>query len=176
MLSWCMDMSSVRRAPIESQDLPLVHAVIPFLAGVIAGPSGDYLRLADDRREGSITIPPGAFDPHSSQPGPGCGGFFPSCLKLPLPIARISRDWVTSTVRENVLPEPTFETAGVSLNAKRSYRAITRHTDGRIIHVWDIRAHSDAEAIRIVTQRGGDIRTDLWSENGLVRRFGEQAI
>jgi hypothetical protein len=54
----------------------------------------------------------------------------------------------------------------------RSYRAITRHSDGRIIHVRDIQAYSDAEAILIVTARGSDIRTDLWSERGLVRRFG----
>lgn len=54
----------------------------------------------------------------------------------------------------------------------RSYRAITRHSDGRIIHVRDIEATSDAEAIRVVTARGSDIRTDLWSDRGLVRRFG----
>lgn len=56
------------------------------------------------------------------------------------------------------------------------YRAITRHTDGRIIHVRDIRAGSDEEAIRIVTERGTDIRTDLWSQSGLVRRFGVPAV
>jgi hypothetical protein len=56
----------------------------------------------------------------------------------------------------------------------RSYRAITRHSDGRIIHVREIQANSDAEAIRIVTARGSDIRTELWSDSGLVRRFGLQ--
>jgi hypothetical protein len=54
----------------------------------------------------------------------------------------------------------------------RLYRAITRHTDGRIIHVRDFLADSDAEAILIVTARGSNIRTDLWSNRGLVRRFG----
>ncbi|WP_156647959.1 hypothetical protein [Methylobacterium sp. Leaf88] len=57
----------------------------------------------------------------------------------------------------------------------RAYRAITRHTDGRIIHVRDFTAGSDAEAILIVTSRGSDIRTDLWSDEGLVRQFGMQA-
>jgi hypothetical protein len=61
-----------------------------------------------------------------------------------------------------------------SANQLRSYRAIARHTDGRIIHVRDIKADSDAEAILIVTARGSDIRTDLWSDSGLVRRFGLQ--
>lgn len=55
---------------------------------------------------------------------------------------------------------------------KRSYRAITRHSDGRIIHVRDIQASSDSEAIWIVSERGGDTRTDLYSEAGLIRRFG----
>jgi len=55
----------------------------------------------------------------------------------------------------------------------RVYRAITRHSDGRIIHVRVIQATSDAEAIRIVIERGSDIRTDLWDENGLVQRFGQ---
>ena len=64
-----------------------------------------------------------------------------------------------------------FEPSSDHLSPARSYRAITRHTDGRIIHVRDIRASSDAEAIRIVTARGADIRTDLWSEDGLVQRF-----
>ena len=58
----------------------------------------------------------------------------------------------------------------------RLYRAITRHSDGRIIHVRDIRAASDAETIRIVTARGSNIRTDLWSDRGLVRRFGVNLI
>jgi hypothetical protein len=52
----------------------------------------------------------------------------------------------------------------------RFYRAITRHSDGRIIHVRDIEAYSDAEVIRIVTARGSDIRTDLWNDSGLVMR------
>lgn len=54
----------------------------------------------------------------------------------------------------------------------RSYRAITRHTDGRIIHVRDLQAASDAKAIEVVTARGSDFRMDLWSTDGLVRRFG----
>lgn len=58
------------------------------------------------------------------------------------------------------------------LGTPRAYRAITRHSDGRIIHVRDFEAGSDAEAILIVTARGSDIRTDLWSDRGLVRRFG----
>lgn len=57
----------------------------------------------------------------------------------------------------------------------RSYRAITRHSDGRIIHVRDFQADSDAEAILIVTARGCNIKTDLWSDSGLVQRFGLQA-
>ncbi|MDB5648316.1 hypothetical protein [Methylobacterium sp.] len=57
----------------------------------------------------------------------------------------------------------------------RSYRAITRHRDGRIIHVRDFQAVSDAEAIRIVTLRGSDMRMDLWSDHGLVQRFGDCA-
>lgn len=56
----------------------------------------------------------------------------------------------------------------------RAYRAITRHSDGRIIHVRDFQASSDAEAILICTARGSDIRTDLWGDSGLVRRFGVQ--
>jgi hypothetical protein len=69
-----------------------------------------------------------------------------------------------------------LETSSDALSPTRSYRAITRHTDGRIIHVRDIRASSDAEAIRIVTERGADIRTDLWSEDGLVQRFGVRTM
>lgn len=57
---------------------------------------------------------------------------------------------------------------------KIKYRAITMHTDGRIIHVRDIQAESDAEAILIVTARGSDIRTDLWNDRGLIRRFGSR--
>jgi imidazolonepropionase-like amidohydrolase len=57
----------------------------------------------------------------------------------------------------------------------RSYRAITRHSDGRIIHVRDIEAASDAEAIRIVTARGSDIRTDLWNDSGLVMRLPDHS-
>ena len=64
---------------------------------------------------------------------------------------------------------------GVVRPPRRYYRAITRRTDGCIIHVRDIEAHSDQEAIQIVIARGSDIRTDLWSEHGLVRRFGVQA-
>jgi hypothetical protein len=60
----------------------------------------------------------------------------------------------------------------VSCDTARPYRAITRHTDGRIIHVRDFVAASDEEAILIVTARGSDIRTDLWSDTGLVQRFG----
>lgn len=56
----------------------------------------------------------------------------------------------------------------------KPFRAITRHSDGRIIHVRDIEAASDAEAIQIVTARGSDIRTDLWSDKGPVRRFSSQ--
>jgi hypothetical protein len=38
--------------------------------------------------------------------------------------------------------------------------------------VRDIQADSDEEAIRIVTEPGADVCTDLWSERGLVQRFG----
>jgi len=62
--------------------------------------------------------------------------------------------------------------AGHHRRPLRSYRAITRHNDGCIIHVRDIQADSDEEAIRIVTEPGADVCTDLWSERGLVQRFG----
>ena len=54
----------------------------------------------------------------------------------------------------------------------QTYRVITRHTDGRIILVRDFLAKDDAEALQFVTTRGSDIRMDLWSDRGLVRRFG----
>ena len=59
----------------------------------------------------------------------------------------------------------------ISLGRKRVYRAITRHSDGRIIHVRDIQATSDAEAAEIVSQESPNIRIDLWSDTGLVKRF-----
>jgi hypothetical protein len=58
----------------------------------------------------------------------------------------------------------------------KSYRAITRHADGRIIHVWDFAANSDEEAIATVTSRGADIRTDLWGDHGLVQRFSKDPV
>lgn len=58
---------------------------------------------------------------------------------------------------------------------KRSYRAITRNSDGQIVHVRDIQAGSDAEAIGIVTERNVDGCTDLYDENGLVERFEARA-
>lgn len=54
----------------------------------------------------------------------------------------------------------------------RSYRAITRHSDGRIIHVLEFEATNDREALAIVTASGSDFRMDLWNSEGLVRRFG----
>jgi hypothetical protein len=54
----------------------------------------------------------------------------------------------------------------------RTYRAITRHTDGRIIRVQDFQADSDNEAVTLATARGEGISMDLWSATGLVRSFG----
>jgi hypothetical protein len=63
--------------------------------------------------------------------------------------------------------------AACDLPQMRFYPAITRYSDGRIIHMRNIRATSDAEAIRVVTAKGSTIRIDLWSDRGLVRRSGE---
>jgi hypothetical protein len=72
--------------------------------------------------------------------------------------------------------EGTREGTREGFDPSKSYRAITRHSDGRIIHVWDFMAESDAEAIRIVTARGSNIRTDLWGHHGLVWHFGGDAL
>jgi hypothetical protein len=69
-------------------------------------------------------------------------------------------------------PHPTRQDS----DGKHHYRAITRHSDGRIIHVRDIQASSDEEAIQIVTARGADIRTDLYGEDGLIRSLGVRSI
>lgn len=77
--------------------------------------------------------------------------------------------------RKNVLPDAEPMAVEETLTPRRSYRAITRNGDGLIVHVRDIQAGSDAEAIGIVTERDVDGRTDLYDENGLVQRFDTQA-
>ena len=70
------------------------------------------------------------------------------------------------------MQDETFDSRAEQIKPPRRYRAITRHTDGRIIHVRDFEAGNDAEAILIVTVGGVDTQTDLWSDEGLVQRFG----
>jgi hypothetical protein len=90
------------------------------------------------------------------------------------------RSYHAPTAREcggkNGLSDDTPENAEEKPGPGKSYRAITRHTDGRIIHVWDFKANSNAEAIVIVTARGADFRTDLWGDHGLVQRFGNDPV
>ena len=69
------------------------------------------------------------------------------------------------------MQDETLDGRAKQIKSTQCYRAITRQSDGRIIHVRDFEARSDAEAILIVTARGIDTQTDLWSDIGLVQRF-----
>ena len=73
---------------------------------------------------------------------------------------------------ESILSDAEPSAAREGPHQAQTYRVITRHTDGRIIQVQDFLAKDDAEALQFVTTRGSDIRMDLWSDQGLVRRFG----
>ena len=87
-----------------------------------------------------------------------------------------SRPYRAPTAREcggrNGLSDETPENAEEKPGSGKSYRAITRHADGRIIHVQEFQASSDAVAVGVITARGDDLRIDLWSDDGLVQRFG----
>ena len=69
------------------------------------------------------------------------------------------------------MQDETLDGRAKQIEPPRRYRAITRQTDNRIIYVRDFEARNDAEAILIVTARGVEIQTDLWSDEGLVQRF-----
>lgn len=105
-----------------------------------------------------------------ARPAPVAAGFLriretpgPNCSYLPYPHG--------SGGGKNLLSDAEISSADDSLGPRQLYRAITRHSDGRIIQVRHIHAHNDAEAIQIVTERGAGICTDLWSKNGLIKIF-----
>lgn len=123
-----------------------------------------------DRRREAPTLPP-KRETDFPRPAQSVAGFF--CAPETFDLRRSYR---APTARndqgEKRLRDKGGERSKTRFDPGRLYRAITRHTDGRIIHVRDFLADSDAEAILIVTARGSNIRTDLWSNRGLVRRFG----
>lgn len=93
------------------------------------------------------------------------------CLKLPALLARTAR-MARNGGEENGVSDAKPEATGDDHTPKRPYRAITRLSNGQITHVRDIQASNDAQAIQIAVERGVDVHTDLYSDNGLVQRFG----